>query len=186
MIPIGGFAYRFIMRRWNSKLERNVAQQIARGTLHGTSKEGGSRNDKSKTSCPVCPPSFCLFLFARRMQIALSLMANERGILSARRSSPWVQFSRVPRGYRLERANSCVLASAKAVRAHRCTKLRTNKSLWHGRRAQTQLCNATPLGNSIYVTVVLLSTRVTPRFGPRRGRFHDYWAISVTVCRLTC
>lgn len=30
MIPIREFAYRFIMRRWNSKLERNVAQQIAR------------------------------------------------------------------------------------------------------------------------------------------------------------
>lgn len=45
-------------------------------------------------------------------------------------------------------------------RAHRCTKLRTNKSLWHDRRAQTQLCNASALGNSIYVTVVLLSTYV--------------------------
>lgn len=50
-------------------------------------------------------------------------------------------------------------------RAHRCTKLRTNKSLWHDRRAQTQLCNASALSNSIYVTVVLLSTYVVLRRG---------------------
>lgn len=47
--------------------------------LHGTSKEGGSRNDKSKASCPAYSslPSHLLSLFARRMQIALTLMARE-------------------------------------------------------------------------------------------------------------
>jgi len=58
--------------------------------LHGTSKEGGSRNDKSKTSCPACLPSLPfspsppprptalqVSLFANHMQIALALMAND-------------------------------------------------------------------------------------------------------------
>lgn len=57
--------------------------------LHGTSKEGGSRNDKSKASCPACSslPSPLLSLFAKRMQIALTLMANDATVQGKKEAS---------------------------------------------------------------------------------------------------
>lgn len=135
--------------------------------LHGTSKEGGSRNDKSKASCPACSslPSHLLSLFARRMQIALTLMAHDATVQGKKEVS-YEELSATFRTfylYSFECTNP--YESLGEGRAHRCTKLRTNKSLWHDRRAQTQLCNASALGNSIYVTVVLLSTYVVLRRG---------------------
>jgi len=53
-------------------------------------------------------------------------------------------------------------------RAHRCTKSRANKSLWHRRALQTQLCNAATLSNSIYVTVARYCRPVTPARRPAR------------------
>jgi len=69
-------------------------------------------------------------------------------------------------------------------RAHRCTKSRANKSLWH-RRAQTQLCNAATLSDSIYVTVARYCRAVTPA---RRSARVDSFGMSSSAVfnRLTC
>jgi len=53
----------------------------------------------------------------------------------------------------LFRARDSRCIAQREGRAHRCTKSRANKSLWHDHRAQTQLCNAATSSNLIYVTV---------------------------------
>lgn len=80
MIPIRGFAYRFIMRRWNWKLERNVAQQNR--ALHVERRRRAAAETINQRLLPrvsLSPslPPLRLSLFANRMQIALTLMAND-------------------------------------------------------------------------------------------------------------
>lgn len=97
----------------------------------GTSKEGGSRNDKSKASCLACPslPPFASPLpfrepYANRARLNGERCygpGKERNITSEKLSALFAYDV-----YRFECANS--LGEG---RVHRCTKLRTNKSLWH-------------------------------------------------------
>lgn len=130
----------------------------------GTSKEGGSRNDKSKASCLACVP-LSLSLLSASSLLFREPYANRARLNGERCNGPGKErnirisekFSAIffpPRGYRFECANS--LGEG---RMHRCTKLRTNKSLWHDVRKHSCV-NATTLNNSIYITVVLLSTHV--------------------------
>jgi len=146
-------------------LERNVAQQIAR--CMERRRRAAAETINQKASCPACSSlsSLLLSFFARRMQIALTLMANDATVQGKKETSSEETFRYFPYilSVRFECANP--YESLGEGRAHRCTKLRTNKSLWHDRRAQTQLCNASALSNSIYVTVMLLSTYVVLRRG---------------------
>lgn len=154
------------MRRWNSKLERNVAQQIAR--CMERRRRAAAETINQKPPAPRVPPClrFSSSLFARRMQIALTLMVNDATVQGKKEASS-EELSATFRTFYLYALNARTRTnrSAKAVRTDVLNCVQTNHFSTIDVRKHSCVMLRRVLGNSIYVTVVLLSMYVVLRRG---------------------
>jgi len=152
--------------------------------LHGTSKEGGSRNDKSKTSCPAClssplsSPHRALGLPFREAHANRTRLNGEWCNNPTRERSAFsVKTFRVRfREFWMRELVRALYRSSKAVRTDVLNCVQTNHFGTIDMRKQ--LCNASALSNSIYVIVMLLLTHVVLRL-----RFvEEYLIIRIFCC----